>query len=152
MKAYLLASVAAAFTSETCEVVTVGGVRVNKADYEADQEKPVGERQYKGKLDKEAAQPEQTAGVQLTGGDPAPAAPSAPDSSGGDNAAPMPIDPLKQAAAPVTASPNQRLVMKKGSKYIVVDGTGQPVEMDGIEKGGYKTEEAAWNAIRALPH
>lgn len=159
MNRFLLASTAlavcAAFQSEVEEVVTVGGVRVSKSAYEADQEKPAAERQY-GKLDSAAKQADveqSVGGVQLLGADgPALAAPSAPDFTGGDGVAPTPIDPLKNAAAPVTASDNQRLVLKVGKKYKVVDGTGTAISMDGIEAGGYDTEEAAWTAIRALPH
>ena len=151
MKALLLASVAAAFMSETCETVTVGGVRVNKSDYEADQQKPAGERQYKGKLDKESEPSEpMTAGVMDTSDGPPLAAPSAPhfgDAAERDN-----IDPLKGAVAPTTGTADQRLVLKDGSKYFVVDAKGEKVKGDGIEAKGYSTEAAAWKAIQDLPH
>jgi hypothetical protein len=153
MKALLLASVAAAFMSETCETVTVGGVRVNKSDYEADQQKPAGERQYKGKVTEAEPSTVNTAGVMDTSDGPPLAAPSAPHFGGEDAAAPAaPIDPLKGAVAPTTGTADQRLVLKDGSKYFVVDAHGKKIEGDGIEKGGYKTEDAAWKAIKDLPH
>lgn len=161
MKKLLLAStglnVAVAFMSDTCEVVVVNGVRVNKADYEADQEKPAAERQYSAK-----AKPEEPAdAARGTMDGPPLAAPSAPHfASAADSAvAPTPIDPLKGAAAPVNASPNQRLVLKEkvkggGERYFVVDGNGQKITdlEPAIDPKGYDTEELAQAAIRALPH
>jgi hypothetical protein len=153
MKAYLMASVAVGFMAETCEVVTVGGVRVNKADYEADQQKPEGERQYKGKVSEAEPSTRMTAGVMDTTSGPPLAAPSAPHFGGEDSAAPpAPIDPLKGAVAPTTGTADQRLVLKDGSKYFVVDALGNKVEGDGIDSKGYKTEDAAWKAIKDLPH
>lgn len=161
MKKLLMASTCLAFgigyESEVVETVVVGGVRYNKADYEADQALPEGQRQIKGSLSKAAsADPEKQstpAGVLETGGPPL-AAPSAPDFSGGGTDAQQ-IDPLKDAAAPVAHGENARLVLKSGSgakPYKVVDGAGNPIEMDGIDPKGYATEQGAWDAIRALPH
>lgn len=160
MKRFLLAStalsVSAAFMSDVEEVVMVGGVRVSKSAYEADQQKPEGEREY-GKLDAKAAQAKaerSVGGTALSTDGPPLAAPSAPDFNGpnGDAAA-LPIDPLKNAAAPLAPGPNSRAVILKGKKYHAVDAnTGETLDIDGIEKSGYATEEAAWTAIRALPH
>lgn len=159
MKAYLLASVgaaiSAAFMSETVETITVGGVRVNKADYEADQEKPEGERQYKGKVgkDEDQSQAGMTAGVMDTSDGPPLAAPSAPNFGGEDDGvAPAPIDPLKNAVAPTTGTADQRLVLKEGSKYFIVNAKGEKVTGDGIEAKGYSSDSAAWKAIKDLVH
>lgn len=155
MKTYLWAGIAAAFMSETVETVTVGGVRVNKSDYEADQQKPAGERQWKGSLAKESEQSEAvgTAGVMDTSDGPPLAAPSAPNFGGEDDGvAPAPIDPLKGAVAPTTGTADQRLVLKRKDRYFVVDAKGENVTDDGIEAKGYTTEAAAWKAIKDLVH
>lgn len=155
MKAYLLATVAAAFMSETVETITVGGVRVNKADYEADQEKPEGERLYKGKVgkDEDQSQAGMTAGVMDTSDGPPLAAPSAPNFGGEDSGvAPSPIDPLKGAVAPTTGTADQRLVLKEKDRYFVVDAKGEKIKDDGIDAKGYTSESAAWKAIKDLVH
>lgn len=147
-----------AFTSETCETVTVKGkdghpLRINKSDFDADQADD-GAKQYTlhkdddGPAKAASGEPVQTF-EQL--GIPPVAAPSAPDFSGGQSA-PIPIDPNKQAAAPVAPTPSQLLVMKSGSKYIVTDATGTPVkDRPGIENEGYKTEALALAAVAAAP-
>lgn len=46
--------------------------------------------------------------------------------------------------------PVQLGLVKKGRKYFVVNaGTGEPVEMDGIDSDGYSTEAAAVEAAQA---
>jgi hypothetical protein len=158
----LLCSVAAiGYMSETCEVVlakikgSADPVRVNKDDFDADQDKPSGERQYSKYTG--ADEPEQsiidarTTFDGLEGVRPQ-AAPSAPDFTSGTDAAPLPVDEEKQAIAPTSPTPNQRLVMKEGSKFFVVDGMGAKLESDGIDLAGYKSEKAARDAINALPH
>lgn len=146
---------ASAFMSDVEPVVMVGGVRVSKSAYDADQEKPEGEREY-GKLDSKAKQADveqSQGGIALNTDGPPLAAPSAPDFTGGEGAAPLPVDPLKNAVAPVAPGPNSRAVLKKGKKYHAVDAnTGETLKLDGIEPTGYDTEDAAWVAIRALPH
>lgn len=158
----LCASVAPiAFMSDMVETVLVKGaggkpLRVNKSDFDADQasEKPT---MTLHKDDDGPAVADGEAPVKTFGelGMQPVAAPSAPDFSGGDGAAPLPIDPDKNAAAPVAPSPNQRLVSKEGTgaraKYFVVDGTGTKLT-DGVDADGYKTEQEAWAAIMALPH
>lgn len=162
---HLLASVAAivpcAFNN-TCEVVNIVGedgnpVRVNKEDYDADQAEGGAKAM---KLHKEDAD-------QPVSGEPVPsetpkgvvpvAAPSAPNFSGGEQAAPpLPIDPVKQAAAPATPAPDQKFVAKEGTgrnaKFHVVNAAGEKITgMAGIEDGGYTSEQDAWAAVMALP-
>jgi hypothetical protein len=161
MKTILFASAATvaalAFMSDTVETVNVKGadgqpLRINKSDYDADQADD-GAKAYT--LHKSEA--EQSVGsVPLQplapGIDPV-AAPSAPDFSGGEGVTPLPIDPLKNAAAPTVPSPNQRLVAKEGTKFFVVDGSGEKItDLASIETKGYKTEAEAWKAIMDLPH
>ena len=150
MKAVVNAAVAAGFAA--IPTVSVGGVRVNKHEYEADQQKPAAERQWKGKRDKEPEQSTAAAGAVEPATGPALAAPSAPHF--GEPGEEARIDPLKNAVAPDTASPNQMLVMKKGKKYIVVDGQGAPItdKQPQIDPAGYDTEELAWQAVRSVPH
>ncbi len=84
------------------------------------------------------------------------AAPSAPN-FGSPDAAPLPIDPVKNAAAPVGTTSDQLIVMKstKGStkgKFVVADGTGVAVTGDhakrlGIDENGYDTVEMANDVI-----
>jgi hypothetical protein len=159
MKRFLLASVAAlvgrAFMSDTVEVVTIKGkgghpVRVNKADFDKDQasDKPT--------MHEHKDEAEQSTGAltdtTFDTGLPPVAAPAAPDFSGGGEVTPPVVDPRKDAVAPTVPSPNQRLVSKEGRKFFVVDGTGTKLEIDGVDKDGYKTEGDAWNAIMQLPH
>jgi hypothetical protein len=158
-------SLAIGFMSETTDVVLAtmkgssGAVRVNKHDFDADQEKPTSERQYgeyKGK-----DEPEQSAvGVSpqafdaLEGVRPQ-AAPSAPNFNGGAPEAKPVIDEQKGAVAPSVPSANSRLVMKDGNKFFVVDGMGAKLtaEVVGgeIDEDGYKSEKAAQDAIARLP-
>ncbi|AHJ10698.1 hypothetical protein P106B_15 [Rhizobium phage vB_RglS_P106B] len=42
------------------------------------------------------------------------------------------------------------LVSKKGKKFFAVNKDGEPVERDGLEKGGYDSESDAWAAIMKL--
>lgn len=166
MKVLLLASVAmvapVAFMSETCETVLIKGkggdaVRVNKSDYDADQasDKPTMTLHKDDDGPSLGAPGEPVKTFDQLGMAPV-AAPSAPDFTGGGEVAPTPMDPNKDAAAPVAPSPNQRLVSKEGTgrntKYFVVDGTGTKLTMDGVNTDGYATEKEAWDAIMALPH
>lgn len=167
MRAILLATVASvigrAFMSDACETVLVtrkgnkGKVRVNKADYDADQADDGAKVMTLAKDEAEQSAPN---GVQALTGFPEgvtpTAAPSAPDFTGGGEVSPPVIDPSKDAVAPTAPSPNQRLVAKEGNgksaKFFVVDGTGTKLEMDGIDPAGYATDAEAWKAIMALPH
>lgn len=156
----LLASVAAvAFMSETCETVLIKGkdgkpVRVNKSDYDADRAADKSTMT----LHKDDDGPERGAtgeGAKTFEGlnMPPVAAPSAPNFNNTEGVGTEPpIDPTKNAAAPVAPSQNQRLVSKEGRKFYVVDGTGTKLTDDGIDQDGYKTEKEAWDAIMALPH
>lgn len=159
MLAMLAASTSLGFMSDTCEVVLAkikgssDPVRVNKDAFDADQEKPAGDREYspyKGSDEPEqsfAGDPRRT--FEELGIDPV-AAPSAPDFSGGADEAPLPIDPNKNAAAQQTIPSGQCLVMKKGRKFIIVDAEGNPVEDEGVQKDGYITEKDAWEAVVKL--
>lgn len=164
MKKVLFASVASivalGFESEIEETVTVGGVRYSKAAYEADLERPAGEREIKGTLDKKAsADPENqsttTAGPTLDISGPPLAAPSAPDFNGpADTLEADRIDPLKNAAAPVAHGENARLVLKEGSNYFIVDGSGNKLSKDdlgGVENK-FKSDDLAWKVVKDLPH
>lgn len=146
--AALASTAAAAFMSDVEDVVLVSGkdgpVRVSKAAFDADQE---GEKNYTAYRGKTEVQPGEPAGVVLGG--PPLSAPSAPN-FGGPTAADN-IDPLTNAVAPTAHGTNARLVMKQGSKYYIVDGQGEKLDIDGIETGGYKSEELARDAIRKLP-
>lgn len=158
----LLTSVAAiGFMSDTCETVLVKGsdgpIRVNKSDFDIDQasDKPQ-YTEYKGKDagDIETETPQAPTFEEL--GIPPVAAPSAPNMGGtkGD-AAPLPIDPEKNAVAPSVTSQNQRLVMKEGKKFFIVDGNGSKLksaDVGGeIDESGYTSKEAADAAILNLP-
>lgn len=161
MFALLAATSALGYMSEVTEVVlakvkgVTGPVRVNKSDFDEDQEKPSGERQYSAYSGsdeaEQSAQGQRTSFEALEGVRPQ-AAPSAPDFTPGESDAPLPVDEEKQAVAPTSPTPNQRLVMKEGSKFFVVDGMGTKLEIEGIDPAGYKSEAAARAAINALPH
>lgn len=155
-------SLAIGFMSETVDVVyaimkgSSDPVRVNKDDFDADQEKPEAERQYgeyKGKVE-----PEQSvAGVatpSLDGVRPQ-AAPSAPNFTGGESTVKPVIDEQKGAIAPAVPSENSRLVMKDGNKFFVVNGMGAKLTAEAvggdIDEEGYKSEKAAQDAISKLP-
>lgn len=164
MKRILLLSAAAplalGFSHGTVETVMVkkgkngDPFRMNKADFEADDSGDYTE--VKGK-DAEAAKGTRS-DVNVSGNGEGgevktTAAPSAPDFSAPEAAAADPVDPVKQAVAPKATSADQLLVMKstKGKtkgKFIIVDGTGAPIEGDRakllkIDPDGYDTEEAA---------
>jgi hypothetical protein len=158
-------AIIAAFMSDTCETVMVGGVRVNKSDYEADQEKPSGERQY-GSLDSDAKQKDNaetvvnTAEVQtnVAPGVIVPSAPSSPNFNAPDNTAAQVATDATGAAVPTVPAPNAKLVMPEGTgakkRFYIVDATGTKFtaeQLPGIEDKGYATETDAWNAILALP-
>lgn len=143
-----------AFMSDTCEVVSVnGGLRVNKADYDADQAEG-GKGAYK--LDSAAKQEgvEQSTTAMLT--EPAPGvivppAPSAPNFKGTDTT-PIKLDPETGAALPPTLSENQYATMQKGKKFIVVLMDGTPVTgVTGIDEAGYATNDEAIKAVNDLP-
>lgn len=157
MKNMLLASavtaIHAVFVSEVLETVVVGGVRINKADYEADQQKPAGEREYSGTVNKtetakDNAAPTVTTGPSLSlpeGGQTVPA-PSAPVSVLGD-----------ATVAPTIPSPDQLLVAKEGegkkARFFVVRTDGSRVEDDQlIDKAGYTDDKLAWAAITSYIH
>jgi len=53
-------------------------------------------------------------------------------------------------APPAPPAPVAMLVAKKGKKFFVVDDKANPVEIVGIEAGGYDVEAEAWSAIMAL--
>ena len=164
ISALLATTAAIGFMSDTCEVVTVTGpngpVRVNKADFDADQAKDTKDRQFKPHAAKEGEETEQSvAGVRTTfealDGVEITAAPSAPNFNRGDGPA-LPIDPEKKAVAPATTSPNQRLVMKEGKTFFIVDSMGNKLKSEDvggeIDPEGYKSKIAADAAIAKLPH
>lgn len=133
-----------------------GPVRVNKSDFDADQEKPAGDRQFKahkGDDDTATARGARSdVNASGAGGVVTTAAPSAPDFSGPEGGAPTPIDETKNAAAPVSTTADQILVMKGGTdkkpRWFLADGmgnkiTGAKATKLGIDENGYDTQEAA---------
>lgn len=159
----LLASVApVAFMSETCETVLIKGkggkpVRVNKSDYDADQADKKTMTLHTDDDGPDRGASGESAKTFEDLNMPPVAAPSAPNfNQTEETGTPPPIDPTKNAAAPVAPSQNQRLVSKEGTgakaRFYVVDGTGTKLTDDGIDQDGYKTEKEAWDAIMALPH
>jgi len=165
MRSILLAScgmavAVRAFMSDIVEVVTITGpngpLRVNKADYDADQAD-----EKKMKLHKDEA--EQSVGANVSNTQPLPdgvlpvAAPSAPDFTAHEDA-PAIIDPVRNAVAPVQPSPGQLLVAKEGTgaktRYFIVDGAGNKVtDNPKVEVKGYASDTDAWKAaVEAVPH
>lgn len=156
MKILLLASVAMAIPAafDTCETVTIKGadgqpLRVNKADYDADQAEGGANKmtihkneqpQSDGSLPAPTSWPE---GVAPT------AAPSAPNFSPAPGGGAPVMDTAKNAAAPTAPSATSKLVSKEGTgakaKYFVVDGTGAKIA--GFDEKGYGSEAEAWKAI-----
>lgn len=127
------------------------GLRVNKSDFDADQakDKPT-YTEFKGDAENEVGGDGASSDVNVTGanGVQTTAAPSAPNFGGGPDSDPLPIDPVKNAAAPSATTADQLLVMKSGKKWFIADGMGNKVTGDrakllGIEEGGYDSEEAA---------
>jgi len=160
--ALIATSIALGYSHGRTETVMISGgrgkdpIRVNKSDFDADQEGDKTMSLYKG-----AATPDDTksgaSDVNVThagtGGEvQTTAAPSAPNFSTGD-AQTMPMDDTKNAAAPATTTDDQLLVMKstKGKtkgKFVIANGVGQPITGDrakllDIDEDGYDTEAAA---------
>ena len=107
------------------------------------------------RINESAYDPEKHA---LDGGEtpPAPPAPQNPEPGalGGKEPAPgakepAPSDPTPPAP-PAPEGGEKLMVVKKGKKFVVVDGEGKAVERDGLESSGYDAEQAAWDAILAL--
>ena len=148
MRKFIFASLASsvapvAFMSgEVVETVVAGGVRVNKADYDANP------KAY-GSLDKAATAEDAALNVETTGG-----AASLPE---GATTVPAPSAAVRilgedKTVAPSQPSPGQLVVFKGGTAkkpvYTVTDTQGEPVkEMEGIDPNGYATEADAWAAI-----
>lgn len=162
MLACTVALAAIAYSHGRTETVLISGgkgkgpIRVNKSDYDADQADG-GEKSmtlYKGKdptEDDTAAGARSDVNVTHAKGVVTTAAPSAPDFTAGDSASQPPIDEAKNAAAPVSTTVDQLLVMKdpgKNGKYFIANGMGEKITGDrakllGIDEKGYDTEEAA---------
>ncbi len=158
----LIGALALGYSHGRTETVLVKGsdgpIRVNKSDFDADQEGDKNYTLYKGKNDADTTvargarsdvnvtgQGENGGEVQTT------AAPSAPDFSSPAGSE-QPIDKVKNAAAPTSTTADQILVMKQGSgknaKYFLTDGMGQKITGDRakllkIDENGYDSEEAA---------
>lgn len=135
--------------SEILETVLIksknGPVRVNKRDYERDQEGEKKMKLHTSKDDNEANENAviQTAGapVQVAEGVQLPPVPSAPNT--GQDA------PLTQPAA--TIQPGQMAITKKGKKVVVTTPDGTPVTgVEGIDESGYADDASAWAAIMAV--
>ena len=126
--AVVASSLAIGFMPETCEVVNVtlkGSsdlVRVNKDDFDADQEKPADQRQY----------------APIKGNSPA------------EQSVPSSVR-TESTVVPTVPSETTRLVMKDSDKFFIANGMGAKLKGDGIEETGYKSEKAALDAIAKLP-
>lgn len=143
-------------TTETVMVKRKGWkdpVRVNRSDFDTDQAGAKEFTEYTGD-DAEALNTGIASDVNATGanGVQTTAAPSAPNFAPAENADPLPVDPVKQAAAPSSTTVDQLLVMKSGTgknaKFFIADGVGNKITGDkakllGIDESGYDTEEAA---------
>jgi hypothetical protein len=161
IKFHLLASAAgvvgvAAFMSDFCEVVnvhrkgTTGTVRVNKSDFDADQE---GEKTM-SLVKSDDVEQSPPAGLIMNpelGGVPVPAAPSAPNFAPANPAPDAP--PAGAPVAPTVPSANTLLVKKESAKkFKIVTADGSEVSHPEIAAGddgkqiGYPTEAAAWEA------
>lgn len=124
---------------ETVEVFTEDGkdrLIINKEDYDAEKHKL---------WNSTAIPPEQPSSAII------PAAPVGFDANGnpvnaGDGGQMVP------AQAPVQPSSTEYLVTKSGDgkKFVVIDKNAMPVQREGIDPAGYKTEKAAWDAVGAL--
>jgi hypothetical protein len=161
-KLYLTASLIAlqmtAHNNEVIETVVVttkgGDVRINKADFDADQAEG-GEGKYKlaskAKQGDNADMTAQTEATTVPPGAIVPPAPSAP------NFNPAPGEPAVPPSAtgavpPSGPSPNSYLVMKDGKKYFVVDTGGAKQGSErGFNDAGYATELEAVEAIKFAP-
>lgn len=122
-------------------------VRVNQSDYEADQAEDGAKSMalYKGKETEPVAPVGDNGIPPVSTTTPIPPAPSAP----------VNVLPAGTPVPPVQTNPsaNQRLVAEIGKKFFVVDGGGNKItDLDGIDAKGYATSDAAWAAVRALPH
>lgn len=135
--------------SELLETVLIksknGPVRVNKRDYERDQEGEKKMKLHTSKDDNEANENAviQTAGAPVVVGEGVqlPPVPSAPNTGQ--------EQPLTQPAA--TLQPGQMAVIKKGKKVIVTTPDGTPVTgVEGIDENGYPDDASAWAAIMAV--
>lgn len=159
-----IAAVAAlGYSHGRAETVLISGgkgkdpIRVNKSDFDADQEGDKSMSLYKG-TDKTEAPAGKASDVNRTGEGQdgevlTTAAPSAPDFSRPAGASTDPIDQVKNAAAPVRTTADELLVMKVTSgknkgKFTIVDGHGQKLADDRVAllklgENVFDTEEAA---------
>lgn len=160
MKRILFAATALAavgYSHGRTETVTVtrkgskDAVRVNKSDYDADQEGDKTMTLHKSTEDAATGGARSDVNATNAGGVITTAAPSAPDFSGGEGNS-LPMDETKAAVAPTSTTADQLLVMKSGNgksaKFFITDGMGQKITGDqakllGIDESGYDTEEAA---------
>jgi hypothetical protein len=157
LSASLIALQLCAFNNDIAETVVIttkgGDVRINKADYDADQAEG-GAKQYtlasKAKQADNAATDAATTANNVPPGTIVPPAPSAPNfnPAPGEQAPPS----ATGAVPPVAPSVNSYLVMKEGKKYFIVDTAGvkQGAER-GFDPAGYATEELAVTAIKFAP-
>lgn len=129
--------------SEILKTILVDGpngkYRINESDYNEEIHGKIGKNADAGEQSSEAgvnATVVPAPGVLVQ---PAPSAVNAPS-------------PATDSLVPPTTVPaQQRLVLPKGNKFIVVTADGTPVEAEGIEKKGYATESEAWAAAMATP-
>lgn len=122
---------------ETMLITTeTGPVRINRSDYDPEQH-TAAEHDAAG-----------DAGQGQDGGN----AEDAPDLTKPQNTDPRDVRdaPAVPNVAPAAASAGL-IVTKKGKKHIVVDAAGKPVAREGIDPAGYETDQAAWDAVLALP-
>ena len=125
---------------ETMLITTENGpVRINRSDYDPEQHTAAEGEDVTAAAAQEAGQ---------DGGN----AEGAPDLTKPQNTDPRDVRdaPAVPNAAPAVGAAGL-IVTKKGKKHIVVDAAGKPVTRDGIDAAGYETDQAAWDAVLALP-
>jgi hypothetical protein len=150
----------APFMSDVCETVLIksgdGNVRVNKADYEADQaEGGAKSMTLASKADQaDAPQSTETVGTQSAPAIPVPPAPSAPGfdprfASGIDPNASRPVA-VASAVGETTLGVVERGTGTKKRFHVVTVADGKDYVGDRIEPAGYTSAPLAWDAVRAV--
>lgn len=154
-----------AFMSDTCETVVVmtenGPVIVNKSDVDAapdayevtDMTTDQAVEWYAEKRAELVAQimsPDAAQGVPAEPQTPAPV--PTPEPAADEQKQPGDTNDAGTDETPPAppAVPSALATMKIGSKYFVTDIDGNPVQIEGINPNGYRTQTAAHEAIAAL--
>lgn len=148
----LLATTVRAFMSDIVPTVQIvgddGPVLINASDYDAEKHELYTPKKSDPVIG-EALTP--TSFIAPVPESLAPSAPFANANPDGQPSAPATLTPEAAAIEAAAANPGlsgQRLVVKTGSKYFVVDTDGNKITgVDGIDENGYKSEADAWTAV-----